>query len=133
VDHPLDVLVYATGFETTGWHWSLEIAGRDGAVLNDAWKRGPEAYLGITVSQALLEIERRGLHAMEPSREAQDRFNREIQEALAQRTWADPSCSSWYKTADGKITQNWSSHTRDYAAATKAVNFDDYLVRHASC
>ncbi len=27
-EHELDVLVYATGFETTGWHWSLEVIGR---------------------------------------------------------------------------------------------------------
>jgi len=35
-------------------------------------------------------------------------------------TWRDNS---------GRITQNWSSHTRDYAAATKVVNFDDYVVQ----
>jgi cation diffusion facilitator CzcD-associated flavoprotein CzcO len=160
VHHPLDVLVYATGFETTGWNWPFEIRGRDGQ-LSDAWKDGPEAYLGITVSgfpnlfllygpntnlghnsitfmlerqseyitQALAEMERRDLSAIEPSRKAQDRFNRELQEALAKTTWADPSCKSWYKNAAGRNTQNWSSHTRDYAAATKTVNFDDYIVQ----
>ena len=50
VDHPLDVLVFATGFETTSWHWSLEVTGRGGAHLRCAWKQGPEAYLGLTVS-----------------------------------------------------------------------------------
>jgi cation diffusion facilitator CzcD-associated flavoprotein CzcO len=161
VDHHLDVLVYATGFETTGWHWSLQVTGRDGNALDEAWKQGPEAYLGITVSafpnffmlygpntnlghnsitfmierqseyitQALVEMQRSNLRAIEPSREAQDRFNRDLQDALSHRTWADPSCTSWYKTADGRNTQNWSSHTRDYAAATKSVNFDDYMVR----
>jgi hypothetical protein len=78
------------------------------------------------VAQALVEMERRGACAMEPTLEAQDRFNREAQEALAKTTWADPGCISWYKNAAGRITQNWSSHTRDYAAATKTVNFDDY-------
>jgi len=161
VVHRLDVLVYATGFETTGWHWSLEVAGRGGKRLGDVWKQGPEAYLGITVSgfpnlfmlygpntnvghnsitfmigrqseyvtQALTEMERRGLSAIEPTEEAQQRVNLELQERLSQRTWADASCSSWYKTADGRNTQNWSSHTRDYAAATKVVNFDDYVAR----
>jgi cation diffusion facilitator CzcD-associated flavoprotein CzcO len=162
VHHPLDVLVYATGFETTGWHWPLEVRGRAG-LLSEAWKDGPEAYLGITVSgfpnlfmlygpntnlghnsitfmlerqseyitQALVQIEQRKLCAIEPTRQAQDRFNRELQDALATRTWADPSCSSWYKTAAGRNTQNWSSHTRDYAAATKVINFDDYVLREA--
>ena len=161
VDHPLDVLVYATGFETTGWHWSLEVSGRGSNRLSDVWKQRPEAYLGITVSgfpnffmlygpntnlghnsitfmlerqseyiaQALTEMQRRGLAAIEPSREAQDRFNHELQKTLADRTWADSSCSSWYKTAGGLNTQNWSSHTRDYAAATRVVNLADYVMR----
>ena len=161
VDHALDVLVYATGFETTGWYWSLRVAGRGGTALSDVWKQGPEAYLGLTVSgfpnffmtygpntnlghnsitfmlerqaeyiaQALTEMQRRGLSAIEPSRDAQDQFNRDLQAALARTTWADPSCNSWYKTPEGRNTQNWSSHTRDYAAATKVVNFDDYVLR----
>jgi cation diffusion facilitator CzcD-associated flavoprotein CzcO len=161
VDHALDVLVFATGFETTDWHWSLDVTGLDGIRLSDVWKDGPEAYLGLTVSgfpnlfmlygpntnlghnsitfmlerqgeyivQALTEMERRGIATMEPSREVQDRFNRELQEALARTTWADPRAKSWYKNAAGRNTQNWHSHTRDYAAATKTVNFEDYIVR----
>ena len=164
VEHPLDVLVYATGFETTGWQWSLDITGRAGKRLSELWRERPEAYLGIGVSgvpnffmlygpntnlghnsitfmlerqseyitQALVEMGRRGLCAMEPSRPAQDRFNRELQNALAGTTWADAGCHSWYKTAEGHITQNWSSHTRDYAAVTESVNFDDYEVRAAT-
>ena len=50
VDHTLDVLVFATGFETTEWHWSLDITGREGIRLREAWKDGPQAYLGLTVS-----------------------------------------------------------------------------------
>lgn len=161
VDHALDVLVFATGFETTDWHWSLDVTGREGASLTGLWKDGPEAYLGLTVSgfpnlfmlygpntnlghnsitfmlerqseyiaQALVEMERRGLCAMEPSHEAQDRFNEHLQDALAKTTWADPRANNWYKNAAGRNTQNWHSHTRDYAAATKAVKFEDYVVQ----
>lgn len=45
--HDLDVLIFATGFETTEWNWSMEVVGRDGLTLKQAWKDGPEAYLGI--------------------------------------------------------------------------------------
>jgi len=57
---------------------------------------------------------------------------RDLQTALAKTTWADPHCRSWYKNADGRITQNWSSHTRDYAAATANVNLDDYATHVAA-
>jgi cation diffusion facilitator CzcD-associated flavoprotein CzcO len=160
VDHALDVLVFATGFETTDWHWSLDVTGRDGLRLSDAWKDGPQAYLGLTVSgfpnlfmlygpntnlghnsitfmlerqseyivQALTEMQCRGVSTMEPAREVQDRFNRDQQAALAHTTWADPRAHNWYINAAGRNTQNWHSHTRDYAAATRTVNFEDYVI-----
>ncbi|MEM9738843.1 MAG: NAD(P)/FAD-dependent oxidoreductase, partial [Pseudomonadota bacterium] len=45
-----DILVFATGFETTGWKWSVDVVGEDGAPLNDVWADRPEAYRGITVA-----------------------------------------------------------------------------------
>lgn len=45
--HELDVLVCATGFETTGWKWSLAVTGASGVSLHDTWAQGPEAYLGL--------------------------------------------------------------------------------------
>lgn len=48
--HDCDVLVFATGFETTGWKWSVEVAGSGGVLLNDVWGDHPEAYRGITVA-----------------------------------------------------------------------------------
>ncbi|MEH3048497.1 flavin-containing monooxygenase [Sphingomonas adhaesiva] len=47
--HDLDVLIFATGFETTEWNWSMEVVGKGGVSLKEAWKDGPEAYLGIMV------------------------------------------------------------------------------------
>jgi len=48
--HDLDVLIFATGFETTQWNWSMDVAGKDGETLAHRWRDGPEAYLGIMVS-----------------------------------------------------------------------------------
>jgi hypothetical protein len=56
------------------------------------------------------------------------RFNAELQKQLAGTVWADPHCHSWYKTADGRITQNWGWHTREYAKRTKEVALTDYVV-----
>ncbi len=48
--HELDVLVFATGFETTGWKWSADVTGEGGQHLNDVWSTSPQAYRGVTVS-----------------------------------------------------------------------------------
>lgn len=45
--YPLDVLVYATGFDASHFRWSVEIFGEAGLRLKDAWAEGPEAYLGV--------------------------------------------------------------------------------------
>ncbi|MGJ3628570.1 flavin-containing monooxygenase [Sphingomonas sp. MMS24-JH45] len=46
--HDLDVLIFATGFETE-WKWSMEVIGEGGVSLKEALEGGPEAYLGIMV------------------------------------------------------------------------------------
>jgi cation diffusion facilitator CzcD-associated flavoprotein CzcO len=48
--HALDVLILATGFDTTHFVSPIQVTGRDGRSLDDAWKDGAEAYLGLTVS-----------------------------------------------------------------------------------
>ena len=49
-EHPLDVIVYATGFDAlTGSIERLNIKGRDGDRLEDAWAGGPCTYLGLMV------------------------------------------------------------------------------------
>lgn len=157
-EREFDILVFATGFETTGWHWSVDVIGQSGRSIADTWKSGPEAYLGITVNdfpnffvlygpntnlghnsitfmlerqveyavKALDALGASGAKAMVPRRSAQDAFNAKLQADLAGTSWADPACNSWYKTSDGRITQNWSDHTRAYAAAVSEVELADY-------
>jgi cation diffusion facilitator CzcD-associated flavoprotein CzcO len=48
--HPLDIIVFATGFDAmTGPLLKLDIRGRDGRTLADAWADGPRSYLGLQV------------------------------------------------------------------------------------
>ncbi|MEM8615917.1 MAG: NAD(P)/FAD-dependent oxidoreductase [Pseudomonadota bacterium] len=156
--HDLDVIAFATGFETTGWKWSVDVQGRGGLTLNSVWQEAPEAYLGITVAdfpnlfvlygpntnlghnsitfmlerqveyvvKALDGLDRAGASALVPTRDAQTRFNAQVQADLDRTVWADPACNSWYKNAQGKITQNWSSNTKDYAKAVAEVKIEDY-------
>jgi len=45
-----DVLILATGFESTSFLAPMRIEGAEGQLLSDAWKEGAEAYLGISVA-----------------------------------------------------------------------------------
>ena len=47
---PVDVIVLATGFETSRMIWPMAMIGRDGVTLRDLWgDNDAQAYLGITV------------------------------------------------------------------------------------
>lgn len=153
-----DVLIFATGFETTEWKWTVDVEGVEGKRLNDVWAERPSAYAGVTVSgfpnlfvlygpntnlghnsitfmlerqveymmKAIETMDARSVSAMMPKKSAQDAWNKRIQADLQKTVWADPACNSWYKTDDGLITQNWSSHTRDYAKEVEEVKVEDY-------
>jgi len=48
--YKLDVIVFATGFDAmTGPLLRLDITGRDGVSLRDAWAAGPRTYLGLQI------------------------------------------------------------------------------------
>lgn len=48
--HEVDTIIFATGFQTTHFLAPLQVHGRDGRSLEDAWHDGAEAHLGITVA-----------------------------------------------------------------------------------
>jgi cation diffusion facilitator CzcD-associated flavoprotein CzcO len=49
-EHPVDVLIYATGFRATEPLHDTRVAGRNGMEIHQAWKDRISAYLGVTVS-----------------------------------------------------------------------------------
>ena len=49
-EYELDAIVYATGFDAmTGALMRIDIRGKDGVTLQDAWAAGPRTYLGLGV------------------------------------------------------------------------------------
>lgn len=46
----VDTVIYATGFQAAEAVAPFDIRGRGGIDLNEAWKAGPEAYLGTTIA-----------------------------------------------------------------------------------
>lgn len=47
--HPVDAIVFATGFHAEKFLWPMRVFGRGGAELSELWGEDPKAYLGITV------------------------------------------------------------------------------------
>jgi cation diffusion facilitator CzcD-associated flavoprotein CzcO len=50
-EHPVDVIVFAIGFDAmTGALLEIDIRGRDGVALRDAWAHGPRTLLGVATA-----------------------------------------------------------------------------------
>jgi cation diffusion facilitator CzcD-associated flavoprotein CzcO len=47
--HEFDVLVLATGFDAHAFMRPMEIRGRGGKSLDEVWRKGPTAYLSISI------------------------------------------------------------------------------------
>jgi cation diffusion facilitator CzcD-associated flavoprotein CzcO len=65
------------------------------------------------IVQCIQELVRRDLSYLDVRRHAMDRYNEELQRDIEKLSWA-AGCNSWYKTASGKVTNNWSSFTVAY-------------------
>ncbi len=46
----VDTLILATGFAATKYLSAIDVIGRDGVRIDDAWHDGAQAYLGITTA-----------------------------------------------------------------------------------
>lgn len=50
VTRPADAIILATGFQALNSLDLIQVSGRDGMKLKDAWEQGPQAFLGIHVA-----------------------------------------------------------------------------------
>ena len=111
-ERSFDTIVLATGFETTRFLSSIEVTGRHGRRLDDAWADGAQAYLGVTTSgfpnlfmlygpntnngsiifqiecqvayllRQLDRLDREGLTWMDVKQDVMDDYNRRLQDDL---------------------------------------------------
>ena len=152
-----DAIVFGTGFRATEFLAPMEVQGRGGRRLADAWARGAEAYLGIAVPEfpnmfllygpntnhgtgsAIELLEAQAEYAAEAvdalARGVAERLEvrREVHDAfqqeLGERLDATvwSQCASWYVTADGRVTNNWPGSQREYKDRTRELRLSDYL------
>ena len=68
----------------------------------------------------------RGVASIEPRIEAQDRWNREVQEATEGTVWVDGGCASWYLDKHGRNTTVWPSFTTGFRRALSHLDPAEY-------
>jgi len=130
-DFAFDCIVFATGFDAmTGALLSIDIRGRDGVTLQEAWSAGPRTYLGLNsvgfpnfftisgpgspsvLTNMIVSIEQHVNWITDCINYLRENGHNRIEATLqAQDEWVDfvnmvadftlfPSCNSWYLGAN---------------------------------
>jgi 4-hydroxyacetophenone monooxygenase len=158
-EHPVDVIIYGTGFYAQKFLTPMKVVGRGGVDLHEQWQDEPRAYLGITVPKFpnlfvmygpntnivingsivyFSECESRyilgclklalehGGHALEVREDVHDAFNERVDHQNRQMAWGRSDVNTWYKNANGHVTQNWPFTLLEYWERTKAPEPADF-------
>ena len=76
------------------------------------------------ITTLLRHAEAQGGGAVVVRREAEQRFDDEIQERLAHSVWSN--CSSWYHEDGGRITTNWPGQVAEYQRRCAELDVTDF-------
>ncbi|WP_342800335.1 NAD(P)/FAD-dependent oxidoreductase [Nocardia sp. No.11] len=158
VVHGADVIIYGTGFKGTEFLWPMRIVGRGGRELEDAWDGGARAYQGMSVPgfpnmflvygpntnlgvgsivymiesqaryirQAVQQIARHPGRVLDVRPDVAEEYDVRVQRRLERTPWT--RCSSWYRTAAGRVTNNWPGTVTSYRRRTRTFALSDYRV-----
>ncbi len=154
----VDTMVLATGFSTTKYLSAIEVVGRDGLRIEDAWNDGATAYMGITttgfpnlfmlygpntnngsiitmieyqVEYALAHIRRiadRKLAWVDVRAEPMARYNDWVQEGIAGIEPWHASCNGYYRSPSGRIVTQWPHNMTTFKDQTATIDQDAYEV-----
>jgi len=89
-----------------------------------------EAQVGYVID-AIRRMDAAGIRRIDVRRKVMDDYNEALRRDLARSVWAAEK-SSWYKLADGTITNNWPHSTMRYRRLMRVADLADYECDGAS-
>jgi cation diffusion facilitator CzcD-associated flavoprotein CzcO len=158
----VDTIILATGFATTKFLGALDVVGRDGVHIDEAWADGAQAYLGITtagfpnlfmlygpntnngsiiymiecqvdyVMQLLQRLDDEGLASIDVKPDVMDGYNAALQEDLAGVEVWQAGCHGYYRVPSGRIVTQWPHSMTEYRTRTQHPDPDAFDVVPAS-
>lgn len=155
-EREVDAIVYGTGFRANDFVLPMAVAGIEGRDLQDAWRAGAEAHLGITVAgfpnafmlygpntnlgvgSIIAMIEAQVGYVIDALRTLDMTGARaldvrpEVQaasgEALQARLRGSvwTRCANWYRDPSGRVVNNWPGQMVEYVRRTRRLRTEEY-------
>lgn len=157
-EREVDTLILATGFKTGEYLSAIDVTGRDGLKLNDAWSQGAQAYLGVAtagfpnlfmlygpntnngsiiqmlelqvdyVLRQMRRLEEERLAWLDVKHDAMERYNQALQDEIAQVDVWQAACSGYYRAPSGRVVTQWPHTMAEYERRTRQVDQTAYEV-----
>jgi cation diffusion facilitator CzcD-associated flavoprotein CzcO/acetyl esterase/lipase len=157
-ERPADVVVLSTGFETQEFLAPMELRGLGGLDLNEAWRQGANAYLGMTVAgfpnlfimygpntnlgsgSIIYQLESQMNYIVDAIRalshnggwlSVRPEVQQEFDREMQDRLSTSvwqTGCNNWYVDENGRNTNNWPGFTLEYRRRTRRLELADYEV-----
>lgn len=157
VEHPVDVIVWATGFKVLEPPLADRVVGRGGETLAEAFAsndmsayrgtsvagfpnlyilQGPNTGLGhssvVLMSEAQIDylvpaVASGMVHEVDPAR--QRNYVAEIDRRLASTVWQQGGCRSWYQNGQGRNVALWPGSTHAFARMMRSFDPGAYRIR----
>ncbi len=153
--HPVDIIVYATGFDLENYLCDIDVYDKDGINLKERWVDGPGVYKGgfvpglpnfymttgpntgvgtssvVTLIEAQLKLILQAIdlagsdNLIEVYESASESYTRDIRESLKHTVWAS-SCDSWYKKDNGDIDTLYPHNVRTFIRDHRKLKLEDF-------
>ncbi|GAA3229856.1 NAD(P)/FAD-dependent oxidoreductase [Actinocorallia longicatena] len=154
--HEVDTIIFGTGFHVVDAMENARLTGADGVKIQDAWRDGVEAHMGVAVkgfpnlflilgpnsglghNSMIFMIEAQVRYVLQALKlldgrtrvavrpGAQDRFNAWVQRRSAGAVWVSGGCTSWYLDASGTNRAAWPASTLNYWIRTRRIRKADF-------
>ncbi len=156
VERRVDALILATGFSATRYVSAIDVRGRGGLRIGEAWNDGARAYLGVTTagfpnlfmlygpntnngsiltmieSQAdyalrqIQRIARERLAWLDVRVEVMERYNEEIQRAIGAVRVWQADCNGYYRSPGGRVVTQWPHSMSAFRERSRRPDPDAY-------
>ena len=157
-ERTVDTVIVATGFAATKYLSAIDVTGRNGRTIDEAWSDGAMAYLGITTAgfpnlfmlygpntnngSILLMIEHQVDHVLAHVRrlaeenlgwvdvkpEPMEHFNDEVQEAMGRVAVWNAGCNGYYRSPSGRVVTQWPFTMTEFENRTATLDLDAFEV-----
>lgn len=160
-ERKVDALVLATGYAAMKYLSVIDVTGRGGKRLADAWDEGAQAYIGMTTSgfpnlfmcygpntnngsilymlecqtdyimRRINDMTEKGLAWIDVRKDVMDRYNEKVQKKMATVEAWRTVGSRYYRSKSGRIVTQWPGTMTEFKAETNVDDLDAFETAHA--